>query len=358
MSYLLAAAGFSLLIVLHEAGHFAAAKAVGMRVERFSLFFGRHLVKVRRGETEYGIGWIPLGGLVKITGMSPHEELEPDVVPRAYFRQPVWKRLVVIAAGPLVNLVLAFLILFALFWASGTVRSSDLVERVEPRSPAAGVLQNGDRIVAVDGKRGDLTELSGQIARHRCPGRQTDGCEARSPAEITILRDGRERTVEITPRYDADARKPRVGFGFGTEPVELGPGGAAAKSLDTMWAVTSATVGVVVRLFYSPEARDELSGVVGSYETTRQAFKFSTEQAVLILGLISLSLAVVNLFPFLPLDGGHMFWALAEKARGRAIPFSVMERASVVGFVLVLLLFAMGLENDIDRLGAGEFRTR
>src|SRR5436853_7233789 len=119
VSYLLAFLGFIALIVLHEAGHFTAAKAVGMRVERFSLFFGPMLVKVRRGETEYGIGPIPLGGYVKITGMNPHEEMAPEVRPRAYFNQPVWKRIVVILAGPVVNLLIAFLILFGVYLAHG-----------------------------------------------------------------------------------------------------------------------------------------------------------------------------------------------------------------------------------------------
>jgi regulator of sigma E protease len=355
VSWVLAFVGFALLIILHELGHFAAAKAVGMRVERFSLFFGKPLAKIRRGETEYGVGWLPLGGYVKITGMNPHEELPPEVAPRGYFRQPVWKRLVVISAGPFVNFVLAFGILWVLFWSTPSFEARSTVEEVERGSPAAGILEPGDRIVAVDGKEGELNVLAGQIARHRCPGRQTGGCEARTPAEVTIQRGGERRTVELTPRYDAEAKRPRVGFSYGGEFVDLGPGQAATKSVDTMWQVTSATVGVIVRLFYSPEARDEVSGVVGSYETTRRSFDIDIERAVLILGLISLSLAVVNLFPFLPLDGGHIFWALAEKVRGRAIPFSVMERASVIGFVLIALLFVIGLENDIDRLRADEF---
>src|SRR5437660_8260118 len=108
-----------MLIILHEFGHFAAAKAVGMRVERFSLFFGPLLVRFRRGETEYGIGPIPLGGYVRITGMNPHEEIPPEVVPRAYYNQPVWKRVVVILAGPAVNLVSAFFLIFGLIWSQG-----------------------------------------------------------------------------------------------------------------------------------------------------------------------------------------------------------------------------------------------
>jgi regulator of sigma E protease len=354
VSWVAAFVGFSLLIVLHELGHFAAAKWVGMRVEKFSLFFGKPLVSTRRGETLYAVGWIPLGGYVKISGMNPHEELPEEVAGRAYFRQPVWKRLVVIGAGPLVNLVLAFVIFWLLFWSTPSFVSNNRVENIDRGSPAAGVLQRGDRIVAVDGKTGDLGVLSGQIARHRCPGMQKDGCKARSPAELTIERDGQTRTVEVTPRYDAEVKRPRVGFGYGGEFVDLGPAQAADKSVGTMWDVTSATVGVIVRLFYSPEARDEVSGVVGSYEQTRESFNIGIRQAVLILGLISLSLAVVNLFPLLPLDGGHIFWALAEKVRGRAIPFAVMERASVIGLVLIALLFVIGLENDIDRLRSGE----
>ena len=111
MSWLLAFLGFALLIILHELGHFTAAKAVGMRVERFALFFPPLVGRVRRGETEYAIGAIPLGGYVQITGMNPAEEIPPEVAHRAYYRQPVWKRIVVIGAGPAVNIVLAFLLL-------------------------------------------------------------------------------------------------------------------------------------------------------------------------------------------------------------------------------------------------------
>ena len=357
MSWILAFLGFAVLIVLHEAGHFAAAKAVGMRVERFMLFFGKPLLKIRRGETEYGVGWIPAGGFVKISGMNPREELPEEVQSRAYFRQPVWKRLVVIGAGPAVNIVLAFLILAGLFLAIGKVVPANKVLETEERSPAAQVLQEGDEVLAVDGRRGDQALYSKQISSHRCAGRPVEGCRATDPVEITIRRDGRVQTVEATPVYDAELRRTRLGFGFG-ERVDVGIGEASEMSVDRMWAVTSATVGVIARLFYSPEARDEVSGIVGSYESTRQAIEVDLELAVFILGLISLSLAVVNLFPFLPLDGGHIFWALAEKVRGRAIPFSVMERASVVGFVLILLLFALGFENDVDRIRNGELGIR
>jgi regulator of sigma E protease len=125
-----------------------------------------------------------------------------------------------------------------------------------------------------------------------------------------------------------------------------------------MWTVTSTTVSHIAQIF-KPEKREELGSFVGGYEQTRQTIK--ENDAVLtfyVLALISLSLGVINLFPFLPLDGGHIFWALAEKVRGRAIPFSVMERAGFVGFALVLMLFVIGLSNDIDRLQNGGFGIR
>ena len=362
MSWLLAFLGFAALIILHELGHFAAAKAVGMRVERFALFFPPLLGRVRRGETEYAIGAIPLGGYVKITGMNPAEEIPPAVAHRAYFRQPVWKRIVVIAAGPAVNILLALAILVAylLIWGTPVLTANNQVAGFADRGAAAQVLRVGDHVVAVDGRRGAPEALRDQVSTHRCPGGQVDGCRAAEPAEVTFVRDGRERTVSITPFYDAQAKRPLLGFSYDFdrrfEPVG-GVGDAVTTSLDQMWFVTTATVQTIAGIFEA-EKRKEISGVVGSYEATRQSIELSTDRAVFLLAMISLSLGVINLFPFLPLDGGHIFWAVAEKVRGRAIPFSVMERAGFVGFALVIGLFMIGLTNDIGRLTGDGFQVR
>jgi regulator of sigma E protease len=359
MSWLLAFAGFALLIILHEAGHFAAAKAVGMRVERFSLFFGRPLVSFRRGETEYGIGPIPLGGYVRISGMNPREELPPDVAPRSYYRQPVWKRVVVIAAGPAVNLLIAFLILWGLFLANGEVTSTQRVSSASLQQPASRYLQPGDRLVSVDGVRGDVTAMARQVASHRCTGAATDGCIAATAARIVVVRDGQRLAFAIRPQYDATRgiERTRLGFTYMTGTRTLGPVAAADASATGMWDVTKRTLSVFSHIFQARE-RKQVGSFVGAYEVTRQAIGFSTERALEILALISLSLAIINLFPFLPLDGGHIFWALAEKVRGRAIPFSIMERASAVGFVLVIMLFVIGLSNDIGRFQDGGFNVR
>jgi regulator of sigma E protease len=361
VSWILAFAGFATLIILHELGHFAAAKAVGMRVERFSLFFGRTPLRWQRGETEYGVGWLPLGGFVKITGMNPQEEIPAEIAHRAYYRQPVWKRLVVISAGPAVNIVLAFVILMALYWTTiGDPREAKPTNRIEetsPGTPAAGALRAGDRIVAVDGRRGDPDALRKQIASHRCAGKKRDGCRAAEPAVLVIERDGQTRTVEAKPVYSASAKRPLLGFAFAVTRPDVGPLTAAELSVDKMWFFTRGTVETIAQIF-KPEKRKEISGVVGSYEVTRQSIQVGPTEAFFLLAVISLSLGVINLFPFLPLDGGHIFWALAEKVRGRAIPFSVMERAGFVGFALVIMLFFIGFTNDIGRLTGEGFDVR
>jgi regulator of sigma E protease len=363
MSYVLAFLGFAVLIILHEAGHFVAAKAVGMRVERFSLFFGPLLVKFRRGETEYGIGPIPLGGYVKITGMNPNEDLPPEVLPRAYYNQPVWKRVVVILAGPAVNLLIAFGLIMAIVWANGDVVTSHgqpvYSHRVEAlTTPASQYLRPGDAILAVDGRYGlPVQQITGQIGSHHCAGTQTAGCVASTPVHLVVRRVGKQLSFAIYPRYDPAAQRVRVGFGFAAVVRGVGPGRAASESASEMWYVTRSTVSTIAKLF-EPKVRSQLHGIVGGFTVTQQRFAFDTTEALYTLALISLSLAVINLFPFLPLDGGHVFWAVAEKIRGRRIPFVVMERAGALGFVLILLLFAIGLSNDISTLTGRGFGTR
>jgi regulator of sigma E protease len=367
VSYLYAVLGFAALIVLHEAGHFAAAKAVGMRVERFSLFFGPMWVKRRIGETEYGIGTIPLGGYVKITGMTPNERFDtPEIEARAYYNQAVWKRMVVITAGPVVNLVIAFLLIWGFYLANshvvttpnGTEVATNQVAAVEPHSAASGVLKVGDALVSVDGVRGTFTTLEKQIRTHTCAGdAKQNGCEATTPAKLVVRRHGQLRTLVVRPRYSKVAGYPVVGF----EPVPVLAGDGLWYSVSNgsteLWSETKATVSHIAQLFRAKDRR-QLSGVVGAYEVTQQQFTEGVSWGIQVLALISLSLALVNLLPFLPLDGGHIFWALVEKVRGHRVAFATMEKASIVGFALVLVLFAIGLSNDLSGAATSALHSR
>jgi regulator of sigma E protease len=363
MSWVLVFAGLCVLIVLHEAGHFVAAKATGMRVERFFLFFPPKIASLRRGETEYGIGAIPLGGYVKITGMNPEEELPPEIAHRAYYHQPVWKRIVVIGAGPAVNIVLGFAILVVVALTSSTA-STQAVHEVLPKTPAAGVLKAGDRILAVEGRsypgldsEARVKRFREEIGAHRCAGKQVEGCTATTPVNLTIGRDGGVRHVRVRPQYSAAAGQTIVGFQFGDRPIEIGLGTAIGRSANLAWLVTSETATRIARIF-NPEDRKEISGIVGISDVGHETIGLGAASALTFLAVISLSLGLINLFPFLPLDGGHIFWSLMEKLRGRPVSLRTMERASAVGIALVAVLFFIGLTNDIGRLTGEGFHVR
>jgi regulator of sigma E protease len=364
MNWLYIFLGFSLLIILHEGGHYVAAKATGMRVERFFLFFGPTLWSFKRGETEYGIKAIPLGGYVKITGMNPEEEVPPEHEHRAYHRQPVWRRIVVIAAGPAVNIALAFAILF--FVAFSYPEVTGTVDSVEAGSPAAGVaLQPGDWLVSIDGKRfagasreERVAHISDAITSDKCAQpKPTQGCRASDPIAIEVERSGALRTVTLHPRYDAERKRMRIGVEWATEAAATTPKAAAQFAWDKMWAVASGTFHVFSHIFEA-EQRKQISGIVGTSDVADQAIDLGATPALLLLALVSLSLGLINLLPILPLDGGHIFWALVEKLRGRPASLRVMERATVIGFALVMVLMVIGLTNDIGRLGGEGFGAR
>jgi regulator of sigma E protease len=254
------------------------------------------------------------------------------------------------------NLLIAFAIVYALVISAGqpVTKNGKPVESrnvalITSGTPAAKFLKLGDQVVSVDGVSSSPEAIRHQLATHRCAARQVNGCLAKTAARVVVKREGRLLSFDIRPRYNAADKRPELGFSFGniTEPV--GALHAASLTASNLWSVTTQTVSTVARIF-EPQERKQLHSIVYGYTATQESFATSTTQALWVLALISLSLAIINLFPFLPLDGGHVFWAVAEKVRGKRIPFEVMERAGVVGFVLILMVFVIGLTNDISTL--------
>jgi regulator of sigma E protease len=369
VAWFLTILGIVALIVLHELGHFAAAKLVGMRVERFSLFFPPTLFRVRRGETEYAIGAIPAGGYVKITGMNPEElgDMDPEVRRRAYYSQPPWKRIVVIVAGPAVNIVIAFVLFWVLLYSGNlegafrlealepglhALKTSTLVHAVEPGKPADGVLRAGDRIVSVNGRAATFEGIERTIGADRCSGAQTDGCTATAAVRMVVARDGHDVAVRAYPRYSAAEKRMLIGFEFAPPAVRsFGVFAAAGWAISAMWHTTTETLTGFGRALTEPKVRHQVSSIVGITQDAHEQVSAGAGYALVFLGFLSLILAVINLFPFLPLDGGHILWSLAEKIRGRRISLMAMYRYSSVGILLLLFLVINGISNDIGRLG-------
>ncbi|MGI9111646.1 MAG: M50 family metallopeptidase [Gaiellaceae bacterium] len=404
MSIFISIVGLGLLILIHEAGHFFVARAVGMNPRKFYIGFPPALAKTTRNGIEYGIGAIPLGGYVKIPGMHrpaagdldvhfgravaeqpslglaveelrrrlaaedhvhsreavaklaaelERVELSPlaqkaaergvgdvdDALgPDAYWRATTWKRVAVIFAGPGANLVLAVVLFAALFMAGGG-RATQTVDEIVADSPAASAdLRPGDRIVAIEGAPIDSPS---QIPE------RISGSEGEE-LTLTVVRGG--EPVELGPvRPELTDGAFRLGFALRGE--ALGPVDSTWQAIRVTGIVTKA-IGASIGRLVTGEGRGEISSPVGIVQGSSQAVERGAESYLWVLGLISLSLALLNLLPLLPLDGGHIAFSLLEGIRGKAVAREVYERVSVVGIALVLLLFFIGLTNDIGRLGS------
>jgi regulator of sigma E protease len=401
MSILIAILGLAFLIFIHECGHFFASLAVGLRPRRFYVGFPPAIAKTTRKGIEYGIGAIPLGGFVTIPGMHrpvPHDaerrfgraleenptlagpvervkrslegddleaslaavddldealaarqlspaatasaekgltELRDALGPDAYWKAATWKRFVAIAAGPAANVVLA-IVLFTFLFMTSSGKATPEVEMVAPQTPAATMgLEPGDRVVAIDGERVSASEISDAIS----------GSEGR-PLVVTVIRGGEE--VELgpaAPRLTEGAY--RLGFSLAGE--GLGFVEAVGRAFEVTGLIAREIVYSLGRLV-TGEGRENVSSPIGITQASSDAIDRGAANYLWVLGLISLSLALLNLLPLLPLDGGHIVFILVEGARGRYLKREIYERVSVVGLALVMLLFFVGLSNDIGRL--------
>jgi len=401
VSIFIAILGLALLILIHEAGHFFGSLAVGLRPRKFYVGFPPPIVRTTRKGIEYGIGMIPLGGFVTIPGMHrpiPHDaerrfsqavsevpalagsvdrvkrllevedfagtsgeldeleqalreqslspgartaadkgltELRDALGSDAYWKAPIWKRLVAIGAGPLANIVLAVVVFTVLFTQVGG-NPSRTVASVGKDSPAeaAGILP-GDRIVAVDGAPVSGTELGERILS-----------SGGKPLQLTVVRKGEEITVgPVTPmETDGGYRIGIVREGAGMPVLE-----ATRRAFEVTGIVSREIVFSLGRLA-GGEGRGDVASPIGITRVSSDAVEQGLESYLWVLGLISLSLALLNLLPLLPLDGGHILFALVEGARGRFVRREIYERVSVVGLAVVLLLFFVGLSNDIGKL--------
>jgi regulator of sigma E protease len=344
LAILAAVLAVSLLIIVHEAGHYLAARAFGMRVERFSVGFGPVLLALRRRETEFAISALPFGGYVKIAGMAPGEDVDP-ADRSSYVNQAAWRRFVVILAGPAMNYLSAIVVAAGLLATVG-LRDADPAARVGqvvPGMPAAqaGLLE-GDRILEVAGQPVDSwLALVGELQRH--PGERIPLLvERRVGPSAERLR------VLITPRDEGG--RGRVGFRQAQLSVTRGPLGAIAEGFSRTNGQVRAQIAAFGNVF-SGRQRAELSGPVGIAQELVRGARDGVEPFLTLVWTISVVLAVLNLFPIPALDGGRLVFLGYEIVTRRRVNARVENALHLVGFVALLaLILAVTVFGDLARL--------
>ena len=336
MSIVVAIFGLALLIVLHEAGHFLAARLCGMRVERFSIGFGNALVSFKRGDTVYQIAPIPLGGFVQVTGMNPQEEFDHDD-PYVYPNRPRWMRFLVLAAGPAANYLTAIVIGFVVLLAYGQYTGTTTVDEIVPGSAAQAVgLLPGDVVSGVGGKTvakpSDVTQVV----------RSSGG----SAIELKVTRQGEPVTLQITPRKDSASGAYMIGVRFGQARAR-GPFLDAVKEAVVMPIALSAVLLKNIWDLITRKIEGGLTGPLGIAKEMAGAAKQGLLKFLEILILISVALGVFNLLPLPGLDGGRIAFVGVGALRRRDVSPAVETKIHMVGIMVLLLLLVVVTFNDI-----------
>jgi regulator of sigma E protease len=346
------AVAFCLLILFHELGHFLVAKYLGIGVERFSIGFGPKITGFRRGETEYMLSAIPLGGYVKLIGDDPRGT-DGDH-PRAFLNKPIGHRIAVVAAGPLANFALAIAIFAGVHWVGvPTPQISELPEvgEVVADSPAQQVgLQKGDRILMVDGQPVSKWEdLVQTIHRH-----------INTPLQLRVQRGAETFDVTVTPKPGKvikDLEEVEVGL-IGVAPhmditvMRYSPPVALWKGVEKTWELSALTVVSLVKMVQGKISPKHLAGPVGIFQMAGQQAKVGLLPLVSLMAVLSISLGILNLFPIPVLDGGHILFFAVEGLWGQPISPRKQEIATQVGLFLLVALMLTAFYNDLLRIFA------
>lgn len=337
------------LIFVHELGHFLMAKRSGVGVLKFSLGFGPRIIGKKIGETEYLLSLIPLGGYVKLLGESPGEELSADEDKRSFLKQPVRKRIGIVAAGPVFNLLLAILIFTVVNMAGLPVLIADIGEVQDGSAAMSAGIKKGDRVTAID--RDAVTkwdEISEKIS------------ESKGKALlITIKRDALTLSLTVTPKLV----KATSIFGEAVEAYKIGisptgrtvierknPLSASWTGLRQTWMISKLTFVSIVKMFQGIVSPKSLGGPIMIAQIAGSQVKEGIVPFILFMALLSINLAILNLLPVPVLDGGHLLFYLVEAVTGHEVNLRWREMAQQVGFFLLILLMIFVFMMDIERL--------
>ncbi len=339
------------LIFFHELGHFFFARLFGVGVKVFSLGFGPKLFGWKRGLTEYRLSALPLGGYVSMVGERPGEDLPPGFSPRHSFTgRPAWQRMIIIAAGPLANFVLAVAIIYGLILAQGVPTPVPLVAEVVAGSPAeAAGLKAGDRIVFLDGQ--EVTNSGWDYVIETIRG----GGEVAH--QLTILRGEERLSLSITPRitleknvFGEEIPVPLIGIRASVEPVAMDPASAFPAAVRSTYQLTAVIVTGLVKMI---ERIIPLDSVGGPIMIVQEIYKQSQEglyQVLYLAAFISVNLGFLNILPIPVLDGGHILFCLVELITRRPLNERLQRIAIHIGLAALFLLMALAVFNDLRRL--------
>lgn len=340
------------LIFVHELGHFLAAKYSGVGVLKFSLGFGPKVIGWKKGETEYLLSLIPLGGYVKLLGESPDDELSAEDDKRSFLKQPVWKRIMIVAAGPLFNLFFAILI-FTLVYMTGVPVLSPKVGGVEKGSVAyqAGIQQD-DTVVAINGRAiSNWDELAEEIGR-----------SGGKPLKMKLERNRTVREVSVVPQlmkakniFEEEVEKYRIGISASSYILvaRKDPIAAFSMSLKQTWTISKLTLVGIIKMIEGVVSPQNLGGPILIAQIAGAQVKEGLTPFLMFMGLLSINLAILNLLPIPVLDGGHLLFFIVEAILGREINLRWRERAQQVGLMILILLMAFAFAMDIGRLNIG-----
>ena len=348
-----------ILIFVHELGHFLAAKALGVRVERFSLGFPPKMAGFRAGETEYVISWIPLGGYVKMFGENPDEadSVPPEETHRSFSHQPSWARFLIVFGGPAFNFMFAFLVFWIMFAAEGVPHLGAYIGEVNADMPAAAAgLQPGDKIVSIDGR--PVTYWDDVLALVKdSRGREVD---------ITVDRDGRAVIARLMPRlkisknlFGEDIQVPMIGIVARGDMVieEINPAVAVYYGALRTWELTKLTILSVVKMIQGRISPKTLGGPIFIAQLAGQQAREGIVNLIFLSALLSINLGILNLLPIPVLDGGHLFFFCLEMLFRRPISLAIRERAQQAGVLVLILFMVFVFYNDLTRIftssGAG-----
>ena len=342
MTVVVALLGLIFLIVIHELGHMLTAKALGVRVPEFAVGFGPPLVKKKFGKTVYSFRILLLGGFARMAGMGDGAE-GPDT----YHAKPAWRRALIILAGPAANAVAAVLMLACVYMFQGVVTDvKPVVSAVEPASMASEVgIQAGDRIVALNGKEVESWEVFERKMAGRKPGEKVS---------VTVVRDGSQKSFEGKLGSDPeDKHHALLGVRPTIETTTYGPVKSLGLAVQRCGEIT-VKLGAFVGQLITGE-KDLYKNVTGPVGIASVGSTAVSQGFFLpLLALISLNLALFNLLPILPLDGGHLFFIAAEKVLGRPVSEQTMGKIAAFGLVLVLALFLFATYADLSKLFTGQ----